>query len=43
MNAESGTTAFLSLDSKIGGQVRNDGPSMGQFLTREEADYIYKR
>ena len=43
MNGESGTTAFLPLDSKIGGQVRNDRPSVGQFLTRELADYIYKK
>ena len=43
MNGKGGTTAFLPLDSKIGGQVRNDRPSVGQFLTREQADYIYKK
>ena len=43
MNGESGTTTFLPLDSKIGGQVRNDRPSVGQFLTREQANYIYKK
>ena len=43
MNGENGTTAFLPLDSMIGGQVRNDRPSVGQFLTREQANYIYKR
>ena len=43
MNGESGTTTFLSLDSKTGGQVRNDRPSVGQFLTGEQADYIYKK
>ena len=43
MNYENGTTAFLPLESKIGGQVRNDRPSVGQFLTREQADYIYKK
>ena len=42
MNGESGTTTFLPLDSKIGGQVRNDRPSVEKFLTREQADYIYK-
>ena len=41
MNGENGTTTFLPLDSKIGGQVRNDRPSVGQFLTREQANYIY--
>ena len=25
------------------GQVRNDRPSIGQFLTREQANYIYKK
>ena len=43
MNGESGTTAFLPLDSKIGGHVRNDRPNVGQFLTREQANYIYKK
>ena len=42
MNGENGTTTFLPLDSRIGGQVRNDRPSVGQFLTREQANYIYK-
>ena len=43
MNGRNGTTAFLPLDSKIGGQVRNDRPSVGQFLTREQTNYIYKK
>ena len=43
MNGRNGTTAFLPLDSKIGGQARNDRPSVGQFLTREQTNYIYKK
>ena len=43
MNGRNGTTTFLPLDSKICGQVRNDRPSIGQFLTREQANYIYKK
>ena len=43
MNGGDGTTAFLPLDSKIGGQVSHDRPYVGQFLTREQANYIYKR
>ena len=43
MNGVNGTTTFLPLDSKIGGQVRNDRPGVGQFLTREQANYIYKK
>ena len=42
MNGVYGTTAFLPLDSRIVGHVRNDRPSVGQFLTREQAKYIYK-
>ena len=43
MNGRNGTTSFLPLDSKIGGQGRNDRPSVGQFLTRELTNYIYKK
>ena len=43
MNARNGTTAFLPLDSRIGGQGGNDKPSAGQFLTREQMKYIYRK
>ena len=43
MNGRVGTIAFLSLDSKIGGQVSCDRSNVGQFLTREQANYIYKK
>ena len=42
MNGRNGTTSFLLLDSKIGGQCRNDRPNVGQFLTREQTNNIYK-
>ena len=42
MNGRNGTTSFLPLGSKIGGQGRNDRPNVGQFLTREQRNYIYK-
>ena len=42
MNGRDGTTAFLPLDSKIGGQINHDKPSVGQFLIRDQASYIYK-
>ena len=42
MNDRDGTTAFLSLDSRIGGQGGCDHPTVGQFLTREQTRYIYK-
>ena len=43
MNVRDGTTAFLPLDSKIGGQINYNSSSIGQFLTREQANYIYKK
>ena len=43
MNARDGTTAFLPLDSRIGGQGRDDSPTVGQFLTREQTRYIYRK
>ena len=38
MNGRDGTTAFLPLDSKIGGQDSHDRPNVGQFLTGEQAN-----
>ena len=43
MNGRNGPTTFLLLNSKIGGQVNNNRPSIGQFLTREQLRYIYKK
>ena len=43
MNGRDGTTAFLSLDSKIGGQESQERPNIGQFLTREQANHVYKK
>ena len=43
MNGRNGTTTFLPLDSKIGGPDRYNHPTVGQFLTREQARYIYKK
>ena len=43
MSGRNGTTAFLPLDSRIGGQGRDDSPTVGQFLTREQTRYIYRK
>ena len=43
MNGRDGTTTFLPLDSKIGGQASHDRPNVGQFLSREQANYVYKK
>ena len=42
MNGRDHTTTFLPLDSRIGGQNR-DGPTVGQYLTRDQTKYIYKK
>ena len=43
MNGRDDTTVFLPLDSRIGGQGRSNLPTVGQFLTREQTRYIYKK
>ena len=43
MNGRDGTTAFLPLESRIGGQDRCIHPSVGQVLTREQTKFIHKK
>ena len=43
MNGRDGTIIFLPLDSRIGGQGRNNHPTVGQFLTRKQTSYIYRK
>ena len=43
MNGRDDTTTFLPLDSKIGGQSRDSCPTVGQYLTRHQTKYIYKK
>ena len=43
MNGRNGTTTFLPLDSRIGGQGRDKHPTVGQFLTRQQTRYIYRK
>ena len=43
MNGRNGTTAFLLLDSRIGGQGGCNHPTVEQFLTREQTKYTYKK
>ena len=42
MNDRDDTTTFLPLDSRIGGQNRHS-PTVGQYLTRDQMRYIYKK
>ena len=43
MNGRNGTNAFLPLNTKIGGQIINNRPSIGKFLTREQTQCVYKK
>ena len=43
MNARNDTNAFLPLDFKIGGQSRDSHPTVGKYLTRDQAKYVYKK
>ena len=42
MNSRNDTTTFLPLDSRIGGQNR-DNPTVGQYLTRDQSRFMYKK
>ena len=42
MNGRDDTTTFLPLESRIGGQNR-ECPTVGQYLTRDQMKYIYKK
>ena len=42
MNGRDDTTTFLPLHSRIGGKNR-DGPTVGQYLTRDQTKCTYKK
>ena len=42
MNGRHDTTTFLLLDSRIGGQ-NEKSPTVGQYLTRDQTRYVYKK
>ena len=43
MNGMDDATAFLPLDSRIGDQSRDSHPMIGQYLTRDQTKYVYKK
>ena len=43
MKGRNGSTTFLSLSPKIGGLIKSNKPSIGQYLTREQANFVYKK
>ena len=43
MKGRNGPTTFSPLSAKIGGQINDNNSSKGQFLTREQANFVYKK
>ena len=43
MNGRDDAAAFLPLDFKTGGQNKDSHPTVGQYLTKGQAKYIYKK
>ena len=43
MNGRDDATTFLPLDFRIGGQSRDSYPTVGQYVTRDQAKYVYKK
>ena len=43
MNGRDDATTFLLLDFRIGGQSRDGCPTVGQYLTRDQTRYVYKK
>ena len=43
MNSRDDVTTFPPLDSRIGGQIRDSHPTVGQYLTRDQTGHIYKK
>ena len=43
MNGRDDATTYLPFDSRIGGQSRDSHPTVGQYLTRDQTKYVYKK
>ena len=43
MNDRDDATTFLPLDFRIGGQSRDSYPTVEQYVTRDQAKYVYKK
>ena len=43
MKGRNGPTTFLPLSPKRGGLINNNKPSIQQYLTREQANFVYKK
>ena len=43
MKGRNGPTTILPLSPKIGVLINDNKPSIGQYLTREQANFVYKK
>ena len=43
MNGRDDSATFLPLDFRTGGQNMDSCPTVGQYLTRDQANYVYKK
>ena len=43
MNGRDDATTLLPLDSRTSGQNRDSYPTVRQYLTRDQAKYVYKK
>ena len=43
MNGRDDATTFLPLDFRIVGQSRDSHPTVGQYITRDQARHIYRK
>ena len=43
MNGRDDATTLLPLETRIGGQSRDSCPTIGQYLTRDQTKYVYKK
>ena len=43
MNGRDDADIFIPLDSRICGQSRDSHPTVGQYLTRDQTKYVYKK
>ena len=43
INGRNDAATFLPLDFRIGGQSRHNHPMVGQYLTRDQVRYVYKK
>ena len=43
MKGRNGPTTFLPLSPEIGGLINNNKPTIGKYLRRQQANFVYKK